>query len=55
MIKWSKLPKKDLTIALAISIETASFIGNKYSPIYGFIYIFLVILIISLMIGLDSA
>ena len=55
MIKWSKLPKTDLTVALAISLETAGFIGNKYSELYGFTYIFSVALIIFLMISLDAA
>ena len=27
----SKLPKIDLTVAAAISLETAGFIGNKYN------------------------
>lgn len=54
MIKWSKLPKIDLAFALAISLETAGFIGNKYSTIYGFIYMFLVTLVILLIISLDS-
>ena len=55
MIKWSKLPKIDLTIAAAISLETAGFIGNKYSELYGYTYIFSVALIIMLMISLDAA
>ena len=55
MIKWSKLPKTDLTVAAAISLETAGFIGNKYGEIYGFTYIFSVALIIILMISLDAA
>ena len=55
MIKWSKLPKTDLTIASAISLETAGFIGNKYGELYGFTYIFSVALIIILMISLDAA
>ena len=55
MIKWSKLPKTDLTIASAISLETAGFIGNKYGELYGFTYIFFVALIIFLMISLDAA
>ncbi len=55
MIKWSKLPKTDLTIAAAISLETAGFIGNKYGELYGFTYIFFVALIIILMISLDSS
>ena len=55
MIKWSKLPKTDLTIASAISLETAGFIGNKYGELYGFTYIFSVGLILFLMISLDAA
>ena len=55
MIKWSKLPKTDLTIAAAISLETAGFIGNKYGELYGFTYMFSVSLIIILMISLDAA
>ena len=55
MIKWSKLPKTDLTIVSAISLETAGFIGNKYGELYGFTYIFSVALIIFLMISLDAA
>ena len=55
MIKWSKLPKTDLIIASAISLETAGFIGNKYGELYGFTYIFSVALIIVLMISLDAA
>ena len=55
MIKWSKLPKTDLTIAAAISLETAGFIGNKFGELYGFTYIFSVALIIILMISLDAA
>ena len=55
MIKWSKLPKTDLTIASAISLETAGFIGNKYGELYGFTYVFSVGLIIFLMISLDAA
>ena len=54
MIKWSKLPKTDLTIAAAISLETAGFIGNKYGELYGLTYIFSVALIIILMISLDA-
>ena len=34
MIKWSQLPISDLTIAAAISLETAGFIGNKYCLLY---------------------
>tara|TARA_B100000927_G_scaffold240115_1_gene201354 strand:+ start:490 stop:771 length:282 start_codon:yes stop_codon:yes gene_type:complete len=55
MIKWSKLPKTDLTIAAAISLETAGFIGNKYGELYGFTYFFSVALVIFLMISLDAA
>ena len=54
MITWSKLPKIDLTIAAAISLETAGFIGNKYSHFYGFIYMFIVVLVIIFMISLDT-
>ena len=54
MIIWSKLPKIDLTVAAAISLETAGFIGNKYSHFYGFTYMFIVILFIILMISLDA-
>ena len=43
MIIWSKLPKIDLTVAAAISLETAGFIGNKYTHFYGFAYMFIVI------------
>tara|TARA_B100000609_G_scaffold183212_1_gene165369 strand:+ start:497 stop:634 length:138 start_codon:yes stop_codon:yes gene_type:complete len=38
MINWYKLPKIDLAVASAISLETAGFIGNKYSHFYGFTY-----------------
>ena len=55
MINWSKLPKTDLTIAAAISLETAGFVGNKYGELYGFTYIFSVALIIILMISLYAA
>ena len=55
MIRWSKLPKTDLSIASAISLETAGFIGNKYGELYGFTYLFSVGLIIFLMISLDAA
>ena len=51
MIIWSKLPKVDLTIVAVISLETAGFIGNKYTHFYGFIYIFIVILF---KISIDS-
>ena len=54
MIKWSKLPKIDLTVATAISLETAGFIGNKYSHFYGFTYMFLVVFFIIFMISLDA-
>ena len=54
MINWSKLPKTDLTIAAAISLETAGFIGNKYSHIYGFTYMFIVVSFIIFMISLDA-
>ena len=54
MINWYKLPKIDLAVASAISLETAGFIGNKYSHFYGFTYMFIVILVIILMISLDA-
>tara|TARA_B100000963_G_scaffold305126_1_gene279215 strand:+ start:72 stop:281 length:210 start_codon:yes stop_codon:yes gene_type:complete len=54
MINWYKLPKIDLAVATAISLETAGFIGNKYSHFYGFTYMFIVILFIILMISLDA-
>ena len=54
MIKWSQLPISDLTIAAAISLETAGFIGNKYSPIHSFAYIFSIIFVIIVMISLDA-
>ena len=54
MINWYKLPKIDLAVASAISLETAGFIGNKYSHFYGFTYMFIVILAIVLMISLDA-
>ena len=54
MIKWSQLPLSDLTIAAAISIETAGFISNKYSPLYGFAYMFSIIFIIIFMMSLDA-
>ena len=54
MIKWSQLPISDLTIAAAISIETAGFIGNKYSPLHSFAYMFFIIFVIIFMISLDS-
>ena len=43
MINWFKLPKIDLTVATVISLETAGFIGNKYTHFYGFAYMFIVI------------
>jgi len=54
MIKWSQLPLSDLTIAATISIETAGFISNKYSPLYGFAYMFSIIFIIIFMMSLDA-
>ncbi len=54
MIKWSQLPLSDLTIAAAISIETAGFISNKYRPLYGFAYMFSIIFIIIFMMSLDA-
>ena len=54
MINWYKLPKIDLAVASAISLETAGFIGNKYSHFYGFTYMFIVILFMILMISLDA-
>ena len=54
MINWYKLPKIDLAVASAISLETADFIGNKYSHFYGFTYMFIVILFMILMISLDA-
>ena len=54
MIKWSQLPISDLTIAAAISLETAGFIGNKYSPLHSLAYIFSVICLIIFMISLDA-
>ena len=54
MIKWSQLPISDLTIAAAISLETAGFIGNKYSPLYSLAYMFSVIFLIIFMISLDA-
>ena len=54
MIMWSNLPKIDLTFAAAISLETAGFIGNKYSHFYGFTYMFIVIFFIIFMISLDA-
>ncbi len=55
MIKWSQVPISDLTIAAAISLETAGFIGNKYSPFQGLAYMFSIIFVIIFMISLDAA
>ncbi len=54
MIRWSQLPLGDLTIANLISLETAGFIGNKYSPFYSFAYMFSVIFIIIFLLSLDA-
>ena len=54
MIIWSKLPKIDLIVAATISLETAGFIGNKYTHIYGFAYMFLVNFLIIILISLDA-
>ena len=54
MIKWSQLPISDLTIAAAISLETAGFIGNKYSPFHSFAYMFSIIFVIIFMMSLDA-
>jgi len=54
MLIWSKLPKIDLTFAAAISLETAGFIGNKYTHFYGFIYMFIIVFFIIFMISLDA-
>ena len=54
MIKWSQLPISDLTIAAVISLETAGFIGNKYSSLYGFVYMFSIVFIIIFMMSLDA-
>ena len=54
MIKWSQLPISDLTIATAISLETAGFIGNKYSPLHSFAYMFSIIFVIIFMMSLDA-
>ncbi len=54
MIKWSQLPVSDLTIASVISLETAGFIGNKYSPLYGFVYMFSIVFVIIFMISIDA-
>ena len=54
MIIWSKLPIVDLTFAAIISLETAGFIGNKYTHIYGFAYMFTVNFLIIILISLDA-
>ena len=54
MIILSKLPKIDLTVSAAISLETAGFIGNKYTHLYGFAYMFIVICFIIILISLDA-
>ena len=54
MINWFKLPKIDLTVATVISLETAGFIGNKYTHFYGFAYMFIVIFFIIILISLDA-
>ena len=54
MINWSNLPKIDITVAALISLETAGFIGNKYSHFYGFTYMFIVVLFIIFIISLDA-
>ena len=54
MINWYKLPKINLAVASAISLETAGFIGNKYSHFYAFIYMFLVVFFIIFMISIDT-
>ena len=54
MIIWSKLPKIDITVAEAISLETAGFIGNKYTHFYGFTYMFIIEFIIIITISLDT-
>ena len=54
MIIWSKLPKIDLIVATSISLETAGFIGNKYTHFYGFTYMFLIVFFIIFMISLDE-
>ena len=54
MIKWSQLPIGDLTIATLISLETAGFIGNKYSPLHSFAYMFSIIFVIIFMMSLDA-
>ena len=54
MIIWSNLPKIDLTVAAAISLETAGFIGNKYNHFYSFAYMLIVVFFIIFMISLDA-
>ena len=54
MIKWSQLPLRDLMVAPIISLETAGFISNKYSSLYGFAYMFSIIFIIIFMMSLDA-
>ena len=54
MIKWSQLSISDLTIAALISLETAGFVGNKYSSLHGFVYMFSIIFIIIFMMSLDA-
>ena len=54
MIIWSKLPKFDLTVATAISLETAGFIGKKYTHFYGFAYNFILIFLIIILNSLDA-
>ena len=54
MIIWSKLPKIDLTFAAAISLETAGFVGNKFTHFYGFAYMFIVVFFIIFIISLDA-
>ena len=54
MINWSKLPKIDLFFSAAISLETAGFIGNKYTHFYAFTYMFIVVFFIIFMISLDA-
>jgi hypothetical protein len=54
MIKWSQLPISDLTIAAAISLETAGFIGNKYSSLHSFAYMFSIIFVIIFLMSLDA-
>ena len=55
MIRWSQLPFGDLMIATLTSLETAGFIGNKYSPLYSFVCMFSVIFLIIFLISLDAA